>query len=46
MEKIDTALFNMETDPYESINVLHEYPEIAKTLIQIADHHRDKFYSE
>lgn len=46
MEKIDTALFNMETDPCESTNVLDEYPEIAKELILIADQHQEKFYSE
>lgn len=46
MEKIDTALFNMEADPYESTNVLNEYPEIASELILIADQHREKFYRE
>jgi len=46
MEKIDTAMFDMEHDPYESTNVLNEYPEIASELIRIADQHREKFYSE
>jgi arylsulfatase A-like enzyme len=44
--RIDTALFNMETDPYESTNVLKEHPEIAKKMILIAEEHAAKFYSE
>ncbi len=44
--KIDTALFDMVADPYESTNVLADYPDIASELIRIAAQHRDKFYKE
>ena len=44
--RIDTALFNMETDPFESTNVLKENPEIAKKMILIAEEHSAEFYSE
>jgi len=43
---IDTALFDMENDPYESENVLSEYPEIARKLIQLAEQHKNRFYTE
>lgn len=45
-EKIDTALFDMENDPYESENVLSEYPEIARKLIHMAEEHKSRFYTE
>lgn len=41
---IDTALFNMETDPYESTNVLAEYPDVAAELIRLAEAHKSRFY--
>lgn len=44
--KIDTALFNMEADPYESTNVLKDYPDVAKELILMAENHKTKFYSK
>jgi arylsulfatase A len=43
---IDTALFNMETDPFESTNVLSEHPEVAGELISMAEEHKAKFYSK
>jgi len=36
----------MLNDPMESTNVLSEYPEIAAELIQLADTHSLRFYSE
>lgn len=45
-EKIEMALFDMEDDPFESENVIAEYPEIASELMHIAEQHREKFYSE
>ena len=44
--RIDTALFHMEEDPFESTNVLDDYPEIASKLIRIAEEHASLFYSE
>jgi len=45
-ETIDTALFDMENDKYETTNVLGEYPEIARELIQMAEQHKSRFYTE
>jgi arylsulfatase A len=43
---IDTALFDMELDPYETENVIGEYPEIARELIRMAEEHKSRFYTE
>ena len=43
--QIDTALFDMENDPYETTNVLQEHPDIATGLIELAETHISKFYS-
>ncbi|MFH0759174.1 MAG: sulfatase [Bacteroidota bacterium] len=45
MMRIDTALFNMETDPYETTNVLKENPEVAAGLIGLAKAHSMRFYN-
>ncbi len=42
--QIDTALFDMENDPYESTNVLADHPEVAEKLLQLAESHRQRFY--
>ena len=44
--KIDTSLFDMVTDPFETTNVIGEYPEEAEKLLGLAAAHIDKFYSE
>lgn len=44
--RIDTALFDMVADPLESSNVLSENPEVAAELIELAEYHKSKFYSE
>ncbi|MCK4751653.1 MAG: hypothetical protein KAT15_31570, partial [Bacteroidales bacterium] len=44
--EIDTALFDMDADPYESTNVLREFPEIASELIGLAEAHKKRFYSD
>jgi len=44
--RIDTALFDMLNDPYESSNVLKDRPEVAERLITIAEAHKTKFYSK
>ena len=43
---IDTALFNMVTDPFETQNQIAEHPEVAKALLQFADLHLEKFYRD
>ena len=43
---IDTALFNMETDPYEKDNVLREFPDVSGRLIRMAEDHKSRFYPE
>ena len=42
---IELSLYDMENDPYESINVVEKYPEITKKLVALADSHQQKFYS-
>jgi arylsulfatase A len=44
--EIDTALFDMEADPYETTNVISQHPETAASLIQLAEDHKTRFYSE
>jgi len=44
--RIDTALFDMRSDPLESTNVISEQTEIAEKLIGIAEAHINRFYSE
>ena len=44
--RIDTALFDMLHDPYESSNVLKDRPEVAERLIAIAEAHKSEFYSK
>jgi arylsulfatase A len=44
--RIDTALFDMLSDPYEISNVISEHPDVAEELIELASSHITKFYSE
>jgi len=44
--RIDTALYDMLADPFETSNVLSEYPEVAAELISLAASHHTKFYSK
>lgn len=41
---IDTSLFDMVHDPYEKVNVIREFPEIARELIQYAEEHKARFF--
>lgn len=41
----DTALFDMEADPYETTNLLAKYPVQARELIELAEAHKEKFYA-
>ncbi len=43
---IDTALFDMETDPYETTNVIADHPDITSELLRLAEEHRRHFYGE
>jgi arylsulfatase A len=42
--RIDTVLFDMVHDPYEKINVIDEYPEIAEELIRFSEKHKARFF--
>jgi arylsulfatase A-like enzyme len=46
MAQIDTALFDMVSDPYETTNVLKDYPVQARELIILAEAHKDMFYKD
>ena len=43
---IGYALFDMKNDPYEKVNVLTKYPEIAKKMVELAEAHRVKFFAK
>lgn len=45
-DEIELSLFDMVHDPYEKVNVIDEYPEIADELIRIAEEHKAKFFEE
>lgn len=45
-KEIELSLFDMENDPYESKNVIEDYPEVAENLIHLADSHKQKFFEE
>ena len=44
--RIDTALFNMEADPYETTNVMADFPDVAAEMIRLAKAHKEQFYGE
>ena len=44
--KIGLSLFDMETDPVETTNVIDKYPEIAEKLKKFAEQHKKQFYSK
>jgi len=44
--RIDTALFDMVHDPYEKVNVIEDYPEIAERLIRYTEQHQARFFKE
>jgi arylsulfatase A len=45
-EAIEMSLFDMKDDPYERVNVIERYPQIAVQLQEFADQHKKKFYSD
>jgi arylsulfatase A-like enzyme len=42
---IDLSLFDMEADPYEKVNVLDKFPDVAKRMQAFAEEHRQKFFA-
>ena len=44
--QIDTALYDLVSDPHETSNVISLFPEIASELIALAEAHELKFYSD
>jgi arylsulfatase A len=40
----EPLLFDMVHDPYEKINVIDEYPEIARELMEYAEQHNQRFF--
>lgn len=45
-DEIGLSLFDMESDPYETTNVLAQHPEVAAKLQKLAEQHRQKFYAQ
>lgn len=43
---IELSLFDMENDPYETTNVIDEYPEVAQELKVLAEKHREMWWVE
>ena len=43
---IELSLFDMENDPYETTNVIDEYPEVARELKALAEAHREMWWVE
>ena len=43
--QIGLSLFDMENDPYETVNVIAKHPHIAGQLKGYADEHKQKFYT-
>lgn len=43
--EIELSLFDMEADPYERVNVIDKFPDVAKRMQGFAEEHRRLFYS-
>ena len=43
-KKIDSALYDLENDPYEQNNVIEEYPEVKEMLMGFAEAHGERYY--
>ena len=41
---IELSLFDMDKDPFETINVIDKYPEVAARLKMYAEQHRKEFF--
>lgn len=42
--KIELSLFDLEKDPFETINVIDQYPEVATRMKVYAEQHRKQFF--
>ncbi|MSV27239.1 MAG: twin-arginine translocation signal domain-containing protein [Bryobacterales bacterium] len=42
---IELSLFDMEKDPFETINVAEKFPEVASRLKMFAEQHRKQFFN-
>ena len=42
--KIDLSLFDMEKDPFETINVVEKFPDVASRMKMYAEQHRKQFF--
>ena len=45
-KKIELSLFDMVNDPYETKNVMNDYPTVFKNLLRFSELHQHKFFSE
>ncbi|MBN1466286.1 sulfatase [candidate division KSB1 bacterium] len=45
-DHIELSLFDMKNDPYEKINVIDKYPQVASQLQEFAKQHKHKFYND
>lgn len=44
LKHIEMSLFDMVHDPHEKVNVIEQYPEVARELIRFAEGHKSKFF--
>jgi len=44
-KRIELSLFDMKNDPFEKVNIINKYPQIAAKLKQLAEQHKNRFYS-
>ena len=44
--QIDTSLFDMKADPFETTDVMELNPQVRDSLLKWAVYHRDKFFTE
>jgi arylsulfatase A len=42
---VELSLFDMEKDPFETIDVIDKYPEVAARLKMYAEQHRKEFFN-
>jgi arylsulfatase A len=45
-EQIELSLFDMQNDPFETTNVIDKYPDVAQRLQDLAEQHRQRFWSD
>lgn len=43
-KELEASLFDMWHDPYEKVNVIDQYPEIAGHLLDLAQQHKERFF--